>query len=210
MILNKEAEKILKDTLKNVIKELEKIKKLSNLDEIDVPIELEGIKKQYLVRRVICHLKNKEYYIEVLYGYTYLESTKYLFAEKNKLNQMKPCLNKNARDILIMFLEQYPELKEKLIERIAQLKEEKQRDEIARKQDEDETLEKLKAIKKRCTSDTTIELQLPPTMNQHKLEILEENGKKTGTLTINGLTIKIIASDDIRVVNVPNEKRKIK
>lgn len=68
-------------------------------------------------------------------------------------------------------------------------------------------LRKQKEEKKK--KKATIEIEVPPTNNQYQLEVTEENGTTLGKLNFNGLTLKIIASDGIKIVNKTTSKQKI-
>ena len=214
MKFNKEAERLLYKNLKLVIKELEKIKELSKFEKIEVSIDFREIttidKLRYrMYKKATLNLENTKYYIKIYNAYgSYFDDTTIQIAEEGLLGKMIPSIDDNQKEEIVLFLEQYPEFRKNLIEKISRMTIEKRKTEIKDKKDEEKTLERLKAIEKRNTSDASIEIQLPPAMNQYELDIVEENGHKKGTLTISGLTIKIIASDDIRVINAPKAKGK--
>ena len=67
-----------------------------------------------------------------------------------------------------------------------------------------------KKMKEKKTKKATIEIDLPPSNNQYELEVSEENGKTIGKLNFNGLTLTLLASDGVRIVNKPKNKQKIK
>jgi len=50
---------------------------------------------------------------------------------------------------------------------------------------------------------------LPETLNQHKLEVVEEDGKKVGTLNFGSISLKIITSGNVELVSKP-EANKVK
>lgn len=106
------------------------------------------------------------------------------------------------------FIKNYDEIRENLV----QIVEDRQRkidENIAMIQNTGKKyFQKSKEQKRQ--KQATIELEVPPSNNQYQLEVTEENGVTLGKLNFNGLTLKIIASDGIKIVNktAPKQKRK--
>ncbi len=67
-----------------------------------------------------------------------------------------------------------------------------------------------KKLKEKKTKKATVEIELPPSNNQYELEVTEEDGKTIGKLNFNGLTLTLLASDSVRIINKPKNKQKIK
>lgn len=72
------------------------------------------------------------------------------------------------------------------------------------------SIAKMKEYQQKYSKEATIEIEVPETINQHTLEVTEENGQKIGKLNFNGLTLKIIASDSVKIVNKSGTKQKRK
>ena len=68
-------------------------------------------------------------------------------------------------------------------------------------------LKKLKEKKKE--KKAIVEIELPPTNNRKTIEVIEENGKKVGTITFEGAILKIITDANIEFKS-KSENEKIK
>ena len=72
------------------------------------------------------------------------------------------------------------------------------------------SIQKLRDYQKKYSKEAIIEIEVPETINQHTLEVTEENGRKIGKLNFNGLTLKIITSDSVKIINKSESKQKRK
>lgn len=71
-------------------------------------------------------------------------------------------------------------------------------------------LEALEAIKKHYDKEASIDIELPPTNNQHTIEITQEDGKNVGIINFGDRTIKIITNGDIVLLDRRKEPEKVK
>jgi len=197
MELTKESKKIFISTIKKVTKELDELRRMSK-DDISIPIELKTRPKSFLYAgKWFLKLDKNEFMIDLSYACI-------VFGKKNKFGRYvipKEDFGTHSTEILIAFLEEYPEVRKRVAYAI-ELNEKKHVEEMARKkEDQEKTLERLRDIQNRCNNMATIEIQMPKTNNQHEIEIKEKNGSKIGTIKVNGLTLKIITSGDVKITN---------
>ena len=195
MEFTKESTKELNKLLMVVVKELEKIRKLNQEQDFVEYIELPEEEMKQACRSANYYDWNKEWNLSLTkdeYSLVYGRGKNHLIisiAKRAKFG-FKLSYDEEDKEALLIFLKHYPEARKRLIKRV-------------------ET-EELKRLKKLYKKEATIEIEIPNTNNQHILEVKEEQGKKVGTLSINGLTLRIIASDGIKVVNKPTVKVKRK
>jgi len=132
--------------------------------------------------------------------YTYQNIKYHLLAyQKNKLFN-KIITHKNLEipfDIKIAFTTKYKEIKEQLLK--AMQKGLKTKEGIK---------QSLECVEKYINQDATIEIDFPSSINNHEIEVVEENGQKIGTINFGDRTIKIITNGDIVLVN--KEKKPVK
>ena len=95
-------------------------------------------------------------------------------------------------------LEKYSEIREILKGKIEESISDKKR-----------KIDLFKSIDEQYSKEANIELSLPETLNQHKLEVVEEDGKKVGTLNFGSISLKIITSGNVELVSKP-EANKVK
>lgn len=95
-------------------------------------------------------------------------------------------------------LEKYSEIREILKGKIEESISDKKR-----------KIDLFKSIDEQYSKEANIELSLPETLNQHKLEVVEEDGKKVGTLNFGSISLKIITSGNVELVSKP-EVNKVK
>ena len=95
-------------------------------------------------------------------------------------------------------LEKYSEIREVLTGKIEESVSDKKR-----------KIDLFKSIDDQYSKEANIELFLPETLNQHKLEVVEEDGKKVGTLNFGSISLKIITSGNVELVS-KQETNKVK
>lgn len=194
----KEEIKIFQDALKNAINDLESLWQIKVLEEISVAVSMPGFVKcseDYTQHNWYLHIDNRGIY---LFQGDEDNNRSYWFARRKRNNTLEIYTTINEQDII--FLNNYFEIREKVARRIELALENKK-----------VNLEKAKLITQKYNQSATIEINMPPTNNQHSIEVTEENGKKIGTISFNGISLKIITDANIEFKNRnQNEKMKRK
>lgn len=215
MEFSKESTKELNKLLMIVVKELEKIRKLNQEQDFVEYIELPEEEMKHACRSANYYDWNKEWNLSLSkdeYSLVYGRGKNHLIiniAKRAKFG-FKLSYDEEDKEALLIFLKHYPEARKRLIKRVETEELKRKKEAESKQMDQERTLEELKRLKKLYNKEATIEIEVPNTNNQHILEVKEEQGKKVGTLSINGLTLRIIASDGIKVVNKPTVKVKRK
>lgn len=204
MELTKESKKIFFQTLKKVIKDLDEIRSAEK-DHYVIKIEMKNAPALYRGRNWYLLVSNEKFVI-YYHAYSIYEANKdIVFARINKFGKATLPENINfdpySLECLIAFMEEIPDIRAKLAKAVEDNIKNKQEQAIKKKIDQEETLQRLKEIQNRCNGLATIEIEMPETNNQHEIELKEEHGQKIGTIKINGLTLRIITSGDVKITN---------
>jgi len=186
---------VFKKALKTVLEDLESLWDLKTFDELEFDVELPGISS--------C----EDHYTEEGWSFVMEEYGFYLinrqcdqiinFATRNKLGQLQYHLKIHSRDII--FLREYDKIREKVVSRIEKIQSAKQ-----------ENIDMAKNLIGKYSKNAVVEITLPNTNNQQTIEVVEENGKKIGTLNFGDMAIKIISSAYIDFQTKTDSKTKRK
>lgn len=188
--------KVLEEALSTVIDDLESFYQLGVLEKIYVQAPLPGFSKcedNYTLH---------SWYLIIDKTGIYLRqgdednNRSYTFAKRRKTGKLKKLLTINEQDII--FLNNYDKIRENVALKIEMA--------IAEKQG---NLEQAQKITRRYLKEATIEIDLPETINKHTIEVTEENGRKIGTLSFGGISLRIITDASIEFKN-KNKNEKIK
>lgn len=182
--------KIYKKALKIILEELEELWNATDLEEIKIPVILNGIEKEdkYKPYENWKFIMTKDAWY--LSGYTFSHEYRAYFAKKNKFGQWKKLLNIQPIDII--FMREYDEIKSKIEEKVRKTLKEKELD-----------LTIAQNIINRKEKEATIEIKMPPSNNQHQIKINQENGRTIGVIDFGSRLIKIVT--DGSIVLVPQE-----
>lgn len=134
-------------------------------------------------------------------GTHYVETDNKLYLEtligKRKIRKKPPI------DIAVSMIRNYDNIRQEIefqiVEKTKKLNDEKEK-----------TRRAIADIRKQYTKDATIELDLGPSQNIHEIEVVEEDGKKIGTINFGNRLIKIITDGDIVLVKRDKRKQKQK
>jgi len=178
--------------------DLESIWKIQVLDEIKVPVELDGVEK-------LADYPSKEWNFIMDSNGFYLKSDssehciydKYTFALiKNKRVMML----KKIGDLDIIFIKEYDSIREKIIEKVENA--------IKEKKEEMDIIEK---INKKYKNEAVVEIDLPESKNPQTIDIKRENSQNVGEINFGYATIRLITKGNIVLVNDSvSEKEKSK
>ena len=171
----------------DVVRDLEELWNIGALEKIEIPVNLKGIEKLDDLKDPSCVndwnfvMDNDSIFIEN-------DGNKLVFAQRFSTCEKMSIMQTSGGDVL--FLKEYPKIREKIVESINKAVDEKK-----------ESLSVVGNIRRYCNRDAIIEIDMPPTNNQHKIEITKEDGRNVGVIDFGNRTIKIISDGDIVLVN---------
>lgn len=181
-----EEQKTINKGLDTILKDLELIWESAGKEDIEISIRLKGIKKEnvkYPTSGWQFFLTKDGFYIN-----NKLIENKIYFTTIDETGKMKTIYG--MYELTTIFIKEYPKLRERIINKITKIKEEKNK-----------TLEKIANIQKLYSNTSDIEIDFAQTQNRHKIEVTEENGKKIGTINFGSQSIRIITEGNIILVD---------
>lgn len=192
---SKKEIKVFEKALKIVLDDLENLWNLKMFERLEFDVELPGISS--------C----KNNYYEHGWSFVMDEEGFYLlnngcgeiinFVTINKFGNCKQHLKIHPRDIV--FLREYDQIREKIVSHINNIQATKQ-----------ENLDMAKSLISRYSKNAVVEITLPETNNKQTIEVVEENGRKIGTLNFGDISLKIISSASIDFQTKTTEPSKVK
>jgi len=206
----KELKKI-DETIEIIIKDMKNLVKSSGLEEFEFsfPFSKEGNKEMQDI--LGDYYSGTSYYLAinkahiVLGGLGWNHTIAMNFFGKYVLNR-----EENYLEIEIIFMKEYPQIRELLINKInEESKRKKEEIEHANKRKQ-QNLEAIDNLRNKFLTPSTIKLDFPPSMNVHEIEIEQKDGRKIGTIDFGGRTIQIITDGDIVLTNKTSTKQKRK
>ena len=184
--LTKEQQKDLLELYNKALDDLWEIWQTSALKSVYILMHFEDDKTKKWSFRI----DDQDIRLTCNTGYTH--SISYTLA-RAKTRFKKTVLIKDEeinQDIMFNFIKNYEDVRDKLIKRLSSS------DSI--KKDTDKLFARLK---EQFNKSSTIEIDFPETMNKHTIEVTEEDGKKIGTLSFNGISLRIITDANIEFKN---------
>lgn len=101
-------------------------------------------------------------------------------------------------ELIFGFLNQYDGIREGLEEEAKHNLEIKQ-----------QGMDKISELEKTYSKEAVIEVEMPNTLNHTSIEVYEEDGKNVGRLNIGPISLKILTSPNVKIIN-PKPKEKVK
>ena len=192
---NKKEIKVFEKALKTVLDDLENLWNLNMFERLVFDVELPGISA--------C----KSSYYEQGWRFVMDKDGFYLsnnecgeiinFVTINKFGHCHQHLKIHPRDVV--FLREYDKIREKIVAHIEEVQASKNKD-----------IDMAESLINRYSKNAVVEITLPPTNNQQTIEVVEENGRKVGTLNFGDISLKIISSANIEFKSTTSEKVKRK
>ena len=187
--------KVFEKALKTVLDDLESLWNLKTFDRLSFDVELPGISS--------CSAKYYENgwsFVMDKEGF-YLSNTRcgqvINFVTINKFGYCHQHLKIHPRDLV--FLREYDKIREKIVSHIENIQSSKKKD-----------MDMAESLINRYSKNAVVEIELPATNNQQTIEVVEENGRKVGTLNFGDISLKIISSANIEFKSTTSEKVKRK
>ena len=193
---SKEEATVIKNAYDNVLDVLDDLWSLSEYEQISVSLSMNGIdkvKKEYPHWDWFLVLNDHGIFLESRFR---SEPTRIILEQKTMINKKR----KYDLGVIEIFLKEFEKAKEKVEIQVKQGKIEKQK-----------SLEGFALLEQKYAKEARVEIELPDTMNQHTLEIKQENGQTVGKLNFESSIIKIITRGSITVdkqEDYPYVKRK--
>lgn len=193
---NEQEYKVLEKALITAINELERLWQIGSVNEIRIKTRLIGMKE--------CHdyYQDNQWELVIDDSGIYLEqncsigSNTYAFAKRKSNGKLKIYSTIYQEDII--FLDEFDEIRNSVIDFVNEASKIKEG-----------TVAKAQTLIDKYSQTATIDINLPETNNRQKIEVVEENGQKIGTLNFGNMLLRIITSADIEFVN-KKEKESVK
>lgn len=192
---SKDELKVFEKALKTVLDDLESLWELKAFDHLRFNVDLPGISS--------CGDK----YYENGWSFVMDKDGFYLlnpncdqiinFVTINKFGYCHQHLKIHPRDIV--FLREYDKIREKIVTHIENVQSAKNKD-----------LDMAESIINRYSKNAVVEIALPETNNQQTIEVVEENGRKVGTLNFGDISLKIISNANIEFKSTSTTSEKVK
>lgn len=180
MQFTKEEKEKLKETLAVVVEDLRSIFNTADSDKISYEFEVlenENKNKYSLV------INKKEMYLTLHY------SDWYMNLDKVRQNgKVKMCLIKDY-NLVFLFLQKYETIRKNIANtaRVNQTNKEY-------------GMRRIQEIYNQYTKEATIEVDIPDTINQSSIEVIQEDGKNVGKVNVGPVSLRILASPNVRIV----------
>lgn len=177
MKFSKEEKKDIEASLKNVLADAKALYDLSEMDYYRFDFEVDrGTPYRFEINQR-----------GVYYYYRYSPTGNCIAGFKKNGNID---IYKNPHDLLFSFITNYEKIRKDLEIRA----EKNQRIKTS-------GMDKVRELEKRYAKEAVIEVEMPDTLNQSSIEVLEEDGKNVGRLQIGPISIKILTTPNVRIIN---------
>lgn len=183
----KEEQQQIKQALNTVLDDIRELWQTTPLERIELTVDDE-IRYRDIYYLVITD--------ELIYLTDIIHDDTYYLEERRKIGGVK---RSNDINLSFNFVKNYEEIRKKIEKKLSSYNENKK-----------EGLKTIDEVNRHYIREATIELDLPGTMNQHKIEISKEDGRTVGKIDFGNRTIKIITDGDIVLVDRGTNKIKKK
>ena len=175
----KEEKEKLKETLAVVVEDLRSIFNTADSDKISY--EFEVLENEYNNYSLV--INKKSMYLKLHY------SDWYMNLDKVRQNgKVKMCVITDY-NLVFLFLQKYEEIRKNI--------ENKARENQTNKE---HGMRRIQEIYNQYTKEATIEVEMPDTINQSSIEVIQEDGKNVGKVNIGPLSLRILASPSVKII----------
>jgi len=185
-----------KKALDVVIDDLESLWQIGALNKIKINAVLPGFSEcdeSYTNNAWYFIMDQEAFYLEQINpGVTDL----YYFAKRKANGNLEKITTINDQDVI--FLRSYDEIRKGIVEQIEKALLQKGKN-----------LEIAKKLTRKYSKEATIEIEMPPTINQHTIDVKTENGQQIGIIKFGNIALKIITDESIEIKQNAKVKKKI-
>ena len=187
----KEEIQLMDNAIKNIASDMRELYKLGSLDEIRVDFSTKENGKDY---SYALYLMKKSI---VVYngGYKYICFEKVLPNGKSTYPKIKD----KDKVFEFEFLKGYEDIRRNIIKTIKQ-----------EAKNKEEGIAKIAALNNKYSKEVVLQIEAPETLNQSSIIVTNENGLNTGYIKIGSTSIKIFASNNVKIVGNEPQKTKVK
>lgn len=187
MQFTKEEKEKLTKTLTAVVQDLRSIYNTTDTDKISHEFEVwenESTNKYSLV------INKKEMYLTLHYSDWYMNLDK---VRPNGKVKMCPIKDYN---LVFLFLQKYEAIRKKVVN-------------IARvnQSNKEQGMDVVQRLFNKYTKEATIEVEMPQTINQTNIEVIQEDGKNIGKVTVGPVSLRILASENVRIIERKKQEK---
>lgn len=180
---------LMNQAMSNIASDMRGLYNVAALDEIK--IEFTTIENGRSYNYALYLMKNS---IVVYHG-----GNKYACFEK-RLSKEKSTFPKVKDKVFeFEFLKKYEEIRREIIKTINQNARNKQ-----------EGIAQIAALNNKYSKEVVLQVETPETLNQSSIVVTNENGLNTGYIKIGSTTIKIFATNNVKIVGQNQAKPKVK
>lgn len=204
MKYTKEEQQQIRDAYNVILEDMNDLWEKAGNPEFNLQISLPQMGKffpSYPASSWYLFFDKKGIYLE---NYTYLDKIN-LYLQKNTLIG-KPIKHLKHCEAGAVLIQEYPEIREKLIFKLADINYNRQ---LSDEKKERQLLE-INRIRDLYAKEIHVEISNPHGLNQNGIEITEEDGKKIGTLHIGPTTVRVITHSKIIFQDKSQEESKVK
>lgn len=188
LVFTQEEKDKMREALDNVVSDLRSIYEESESDKISYEFKTIENGKEY---EYYLGINKKEAYIVHKY------SDWYMNLDKRQGKKYKTMPIKDYT-LVFEFLKKYDTIRSGVVS-------------LAKKSAQQKRIgmRAIEAIMDKYSKEAVIEVEMPETVNQTTIEVIEEDGKNVGRINIGPLSLKILASPSVKIVG-KTEKGKVK
>lgn len=203
---------LINKTLDKVIEDLNNIWIASKNEETEVGIRLKQIEKNnaFLHTNIDFKVNQKGFSFEIYPPLATQPPIQIYLAHLTPLGEIQPTYDELSIELKSEFVRQYPHLRTSIIAQMQQQKNERAQKIASYEKEKQEEMAEIANINQMYSKTVDIEIDLPPSLNQHKIEVEEKDGKKIGTIKLGNASIRIITKGDISLVQKKEEEEKQK
>lgn len=176
----KEEKEKLKETLAVVVEDLRSIFNTAGSDEISY--EFEVLENEHTNNYSLV-INKREMYLMLHYSDWYMNLDK---VRQNGKVKMCPIKDYN---FVFLFLQKYETIR-KNIANTARVNQ----------KNKEYGMRRIQEIYNQYIKEATIEVEIPDTINQSSIEVIQEDGKNVGKVNIGPLSLRILASPSVKII----------
>jgi len=185
----KEEIAMMDQATENIASDMRSLYNLANLEEIWVSFETEENDRTYNYKLYI--LKNN---ISIYHG-----GYKYACIEKKHANGKSTYPKLKDKIFQFEFLKGYEDMRKRIVHQIN-----------SGNQNKRDGMTKIAELNNKYSKEAVISVDMPETLNQSSIVVTKENGLNAGYIKIGSTTIKIFASNNVKIVSEEKTQAKTK
>ena len=187
MKFSKEEQKEIESSLQNILADAKALFELVETDSYRFDFQNDS--------NITYRFEINKYDVYYYYRYSPTSNCIAHFKRNGSIN-----IYKNQHNLLFSFITNYEKIRKHLEQEAKKIQRLK-----------NSGMDKVRELEKKYAKEAIIEVEMPDTLNKSTIEVIEEDGKNVGRLQIGPVSIKILTTPNVRIINKkPKEKIKEK